>query len=163
MKPTELLSLLQDFYRERLALFDRHIKGARAVTDYDINNTYQYIVAREETHLTWLQTALRDLGGEVPTAFEPHAVPQAGKGAARQRAVIEGDLQQQTAFVERWTPRVDALSHARHRNMLKVILGEVHEHRRFFEQALAGRDDLLGRRRGGATTGGGVLPVRWVE
>ncbi|MGH9163350.1 MAG: hypothetical protein ACRD2X_25590 [Vicinamibacteraceae bacterium] len=163
MKPTELLLLLQDFYRERLALFDRHVKGAQAVTDYDINNTYQYIVAREETHLTWLRTALRDLGGEAPTAFEPLPVPQAEKGRARQRAVIEGDLQQQTVFVERWAPRVEALSHARHRNMLKVILGEVLEHRRFFEQALAGRDDLLGRRRGGLTTGGGVLPVRWVE
>ncbi|MPY87623.1 MAG: hypothetical protein GEU99_06860 [Luteitalea sp.] len=163
MKPTELLALLQDFYRERLALFDRHVKGAQAVADYEINNTYQYIIVREETHLTWLRTALVDLGGDVPAEFQALAVPARGAGEPRQHAVIEDDLQQQRDFVERWTPRVEAITHARHRNMLKVVLGEALEHRRFFEQALAGRDDLLGRRRGGATTGGGVLPVRWVE
>jgi hypothetical protein len=47
--------------------------------------------------------------------------------------------------------------------MLNVILGETTEHQRFFEQALAGRKDLLGRRADGAGTGGGVLPHRWVE
>ena len=41
--------------------------------------------------------------------------------------------------------------------MLHVILGETLEHKRFFEQALAGRTDLLGRRADGAGTGGGVL------
>jgi hypothetical protein len=47
--------------------------------------------------------------------------------------------------------------------MLNVILGETVELRRFFEQALSGREDLLGRRSDGAGTGGGVLPTRWVE
>jgi hypothetical protein len=46
--------------------------------------------------------------------------------------------------------------------MLNVILGETEEHRRFFDLALAGRADLLGRRADGAGTGGGVLPTRWV-
>ena len=41
--------------------------------------------------------------------------------------------------------------------MLNVILGETLEHKRFFDQALAGRADLLGRRADGAGTGGGVL------
>jgi hypothetical protein len=48
--------------------------------------------------------------------------------------------------------------------MLRVILGEVLEQKRFFEQALAGRTDLLGRR--GAVlepAKGDVLPTRWVE
>ena len=53
--------------------------------------------------------------------------------------------------------------YARHRSMLRVILGETLEHKRFFEQALAGRTDLLGRRADGAGTGGGVLGVRWIE
>ena len=66
------------------------------------------------------------------------------------------------AFVDRWRPRVDTVTHVRHRNMLRVILGETLEHRRFFDQALAGRSDLLGRRADGAGTGGGVLPRRWV-
>jgi hypothetical protein len=43
-----------------------------------------------------------------------------------------------------------------------VIVGEVSEQTRFFELALAGRDDLLGRRMPGASTGDGVLPVRWM-
>jgi len=45
-----------------------------------------------------------------------------------------------------------------------VILGEVLEQVRFFDQALAGRTDLLGRRAdvlGPAY--GEVLPTRWIE
>ena len=67
------------------------------------------------------------------------------------------------AFVEKWRPRVLAMTHARHRTMLNVILGETVEHERFFDQALAGRQDVLGRRTSGASTGGEVLPVRWIE
>ena len=47
--------------------------------------------------------------------------------------------------------------------MLQVILGETLEHLRMFEQALAGRSDVLGRRADGAGTEGAVLPTRWVE
>jgi len=47
--------------------------------------------------------------------------------------------------------------------MLKVILGESIEHTRFFEQAAAGLEDLLGRRTDGAERVGGVLPTRWLE
>jgi hypothetical protein len=48
--------------------------------------------------------------------------------------------------------------------MLRLVLGEVLEAKRFFDQALAGRTDLLGRR--GAQLGpshGVVLPTRWIE
>ena len=38
------------------------------------------------------------------------------------------------------------MTNARHRGMLRVILGETLEQKRFFEQGLAGRTDLLGRR-----------------
>jgi hypothetical protein len=47
--------------------------------------------------------------------------------------------------------------------MLDVILGEMREHQRFFEQATAGRTDLLGRRTSGSQPVGGVLATRWVE
>ena len=47
--------------------------------------------------------------------------------------------------------------------MLAVILGEVLEQQRFFEQALAGRTDLLGRRGQNLEPAQGeVLPSRWV-
>ena len=64
--------------------------------------------------------------------------------------------------MERWTPRVESLPNARHRSLLRVILGETLEQQRFFEQALAGRDDLLGQRADGAGTGDGVMSTRWV-
>jgi hypothetical protein len=47
--------------------------------------------------------------------------------------------------------------------MLNVILGESLEHQRFFEQAAAGFEDLLGRRTGGVPRVGAVLPTRWLE
>jgi hypothetical protein len=56
------------------------------------------------------------------------------------------------------------MNNARHAKMLRVILGETLEQKRFFEQALAGRQDLLGRR--GEQVGpshGEVLPSRWIE
>ena len=78
--------------------------------------------------------------------------------------MLEEDARDARAFVDRWRPRVDAMVNARHALMLRVILGEVLEHRRFFEQALAGRTDLLGRRE--VAVGpvvGKVLPTRWIE
>jgi hypothetical protein len=47
--------------------------------------------------------------------------------------------------------------------MLNVLLGETLEHRRLFEQAAAGSEDVLGRRTDGAERVGGVLPTRWME
>ena len=35
VRPSATLSLLQELYRERLALFDRHVKGAQAVAASD--------------------------------------------------------------------------------------------------------------------------------
>ena len=56
------------------------------------------------------------------------------------------------------------MDHARHRAMLRVVLGETREQQRFFEQALAGRTDLLGRRGSAAAPAkGDVLPARWIE
>ena len=39
-----LLLLLQEFHREKLAMLLRHQASARLVRQYDVNNTYQYIV-----------------------------------------------------------------------------------------------------------------------
>ncbi len=163
MKSSSQLALLQECYRDRLALLHRHVEGARRIGDYEFNNTYQYVIAREEIHLQWLRAAVVDLGGEAPTEVTPPPVPSSGSGAAAERAIIEDDGRQAGAFVEKWKARLAGVSNARHRKMLEVILGETLEHKRFFEQAVAGRDDLLGRRMPGASTGDGVLPVRWME
>ncbi len=161
---TDLLALLQEFHREKLAALLSHEAGARLVGQYDINNTYQYIVNREETQLSWLAAAIAELGATADgTALEP--VRQAsGKGPHRTDALFEADTRDAQAFVDRWRPRVEAMANARHRGMLRVILGETLEQKRFFEQARAGNVDLLGRRseQVGARVGE-VLSSRWIE
>ena len=120
------------------------------------------VIAREDVQLNWLRDAITDLGGTLDEVAEP-AIEAAAKGAELQAQLIREDGDAAQSFVDRWRPRMDALPNARHRSMLRVILGETLEHRRFFQQALAGRSDLLGRRADGAGTGGGVLGVRWIE
>ena len=160
---TGTLPLLEEFYRDKLLMMLRHQAGARLVGQYDVNNTYQYIVNREDVQLSWVGKAIEELGGTLESQTEP-ARPANGKAAAAAQRVIEEDARDAQSFVERWRPRVDAMTHARHRGMLRVILGETSEQQRFFEQALAGRTDLLGRR--GEQLGpshGEVLPSRWIE
>jgi hypothetical protein len=157
---TQLLDFLTEFYRDKLTMRQRHIAAARLVSDYNFNNTYQYVIAREDLQLNWLRDAVTGMGGNLPDIAEP-TLAATGKGA--QATILGEDRASAQSFLDKWQPRVDALSHARHRTMLKVILGETVEHRRFFEQASAGRNDLLGRRADGAGTGGGVMPTRWVE
>ena len=52
---TALGSLLKEFHREKLAMRERHVAVARYVSDYAFNNTYQYIINREDVK--------RDAGG----------------------------------------------------------------------------------------------------
>ena len=168
MKAPELQQILTELAAERLALLERHEAGARAVSHYDFNNAYQYVISREETQLGWLQAALAEYGAPLrpPSAALPvPAVPKPGKraDAGAFRAVLDDDARRLAAFVERWRPRVDAITHARHRLMLDVVLGESREHERIFEQAAAGIEDVLGRRTGGVPRQGSVLPVRWLE
>jgi hypothetical protein len=161
VKATELLALLREFYRDKLAIRQRHVAVAKHVAHYDFNNTYQYVIAREDVQLNWLRDAITDLGGTLDEVAEP-AIAATAKGEELQAQLIREDSDAAQAFVDKWRPRMDALPNARHRSMLRVILGETLEHRRFFQQAVAGRSDLLGRRADGAGTGGGVLGVRWI-
>jgi hypothetical protein len=155
---SETLPVLLDFYREKLDAFLAHLAGARLVSQYDANNTYQYIINREDTQLAWLAAAIVDLGGTVPNGgSEP---PRQGP----ESEVFRRDLADAEAFVGRWRPRVDAMTHARHGRLLGLILGETLEQRRFFEQALAGRTDLLGvRTEKAGERVGHVLSTRWIE
>jgi hypothetical protein len=88
----------------------------------------------------------------------------AGKGNDAAQTVIREDAADSQAFVDRWRPRIEQMSNARHAKMLRVVLGEVLEQKRFFEQALAGRVDLLGKRQLNLEPARGeVLPTRWIE
>jgi hypothetical protein len=160
---TELLPLLQEFHREKLEMLLRHEAGARLIAQYDVNNTYQYIINRDEVQLTWLETAIAGLGGTVREATGPQR-SVSGKGPEAARHVLEEDARDSQAFVDRWRPRVETMANARQGKMLGLVLGETLEQKRFFDQALAGRTDLLGRR--GASLGpshGEVLSSRWIE
>jgi hypothetical protein len=159
------LDFLREFYRDKHALTQRHIAVSRHVDHYDFNNTYQYIVAREEMHVRWVGDAIVEMGGTPEDQPVPDLGAVAGKGKADAHALslISEDRDAAQAFVDKWRPRIDAHPNARHRSLLRVIIGETLEQKRFFEQALAGRTDLLGRRADGAGTGGGVLSTRWIE
>jgi len=166
---SDLPKLLSDCAAERVALIERHEASARAVSHYDFNNTYQYVINREETHLSWVQNALAEYGAVLPPVSSAALpAPEAHKAKKKvevsaSRGILEDDAKYLGAFVEKWRPRVDEMSHARHRTMLNVILGESMEHKRFFEQAALGFEDLLGRRTAGAERVGAVLPTRWLE
>ncbi len=162
VKPTDLLQLLIDVRAQKAALKGRHEAVARVVGQYDVNNTYQYVIAREDEHLRWLDAAIADLGGRVPETAPAPAVAAARNDDAMRRLVGE-DAQALDALVAAWQPRVAAATHARHRLMLDLMLGEAQEQARLFRQASAGSLDLLGRRTGGDRTPGSVLPTRWVE
>ena len=167
MQPDDLKKFLTDFAGERLALLQRHEAAARVVGHYDFNNTYQYVIAREETQLSWLQSALAELGAALPQSTLPLPSPEAPAGkkedVAKYRDILAADAKFLGAFVARWRDRVATVSHARHRTMLGVVLGESVEHQRLFEQASAGFEDVIGRRTGGVARVGAVLPDRWQE
>ena len=164
----ELQQLLTDLAAERVALIERHEAGARVVSHYDFNNTYQYVIAREETHLGWLGAALGELGAALPKASAAMPVPAVGKMTkkvepAAFKAILDDDARTLGAFVQKWRPKLEAITHARHRTMLNVVMGESLEHQRLFAQAAAGFEDLLGKRTTGSARVGGVLPARWME
>ena len=57
---TDIVTLLQEFYRDKLVMMLRHAAAARVVPQYDANNTYQYIINREETQLGWIAKAIEE-------------------------------------------------------------------------------------------------------
>jgi hypothetical protein len=163
VKPTELLATLRDFHKGKLGMRQRHVAVARHVSNYDFNNTYQYVIAREDVHLSWLEAAIAELEGKAEDVGEPEIA--APKKKESFLPLVEEDARAATAFVESWRPRVAGITHARHRNMMNVILGETLEQQRFFQQMVAGRQDVLGRRANGPGspgTGDGVMAVRWL-
>jgi hypothetical protein len=157
--PTELMDLLQEFYRDTSELLLARQARARSITSYEANNAYQQVLGRQDVHLRWLSDAITDLGGTVPTVGPDESQATDVKGTDV-RTIVEADARSQQAFLDRWTSRVAAITNARHRLMLELILGEMIEHARVFDQALQGRTDILGRHTDGKVLRGSVLPGR---
>ena len=163
MTPTELQTLITDFYLERLALLMQHEASARYITDYDVNNAYQYVINREETHVSWLQHALLDLGVALPPDPARPSVKPSRRGKDALPELAATDARDTNAFVEKWRDRVEQVTNARHKGMLRVILGEMLEHARLFQQASDGRTDIIGTPMAIHTRRGEVLGTRWIE
>jgi len=164
VKPTDLLAILRECHRDKLTMRQRHVAVARHVSQYDANNTYQYVINREDVHLSWLEAAIAGLDGAVEPVPEPVVAAPGRKQSFL--PLVEEDARAAHALVARWRPRLEAVTHARHRSLLGVILGETAEQARFLDQIAAGRTDQLGRRSNGPGspgTGDGVLGVRWLE
>jgi hypothetical protein len=162
VKPAQLLELLRECHRDKSALRQRHIGAARVVPDYDFNNTYQYVINRDEIQQQWLRDAIEYRGGSADEA--PGVEVKAAKSKSAHLALLKDDAAGAQAFVDKWQPRIEEItSDARVLLMLRVIVGETKEAKRFFDQMIAGRRDLLGRSADGARTEGAVLPVRWVN
>ena len=159
MSTPALADLIRDCYLERVALLMRHEAVAVTVTDYDINNAYQYIIAREETHLSWLQQALLSLGAPLPAApARGTALTVKGDGW---KSLASEDAAANARFVEKWRPRIDEVTNARHQGMLKVMLGEMLEHKRLFDQAASGNRNLIGKSLAINDHSGDVMASRW--
>jgi hypothetical protein len=164
MTNSELITVLREFHHDKLAMRQRHVAVARCVSDYNFNNTYQYILAREDVHLAWLEAALAELSTSPDDVPEP-AVAAPGKKDSF-LPLVEEDARAAGEFITRWRARIGGVTNARHRSMMNVVLGETAEQKRFFDQMLAGNESLLGRRANGPGspgTGDGVLPVRWIQ
>lgn len=155
----QLADLIRDFLLERTSLLMRHEDVAQQVPDYDINNAYQYIIAREETHLSWLQHALLDQGARLPADPSRQTVA-VGKGDAW-KSLAADDARANAQFVDKWRPKVEAVTHARHKGMLMVVLDEMLEHKRLFDQAAAGNRNLIGTSLAINDHSGVVMGARW--
>ena len=114
MKSTELLALLRDFSRDKLAIRQRHVAVAKHVPDYDFNNTYQYVIAREDVQVNWLRDAIADLGGSLEDVPEP-TIQGSAKSKDLQTQLIADDKKGAQDFVDKWRTRIEAMPNARHR------------------------------------------------
>ena len=77
------------------------------------NNTYQYVIAREDVHLSWLEAALAELEATPEQVSEPTLPPRGKKESFA--PLVTQDSREAEAFVNRWRPRVADVTNARHR------------------------------------------------
>lgn len=144
-------------------LLMQHESAARFISDYDVNNAYQYVINREETHISWLQQALLALGLEIPPDPARPDIRPSRKGGDALPELTANDARANQQFVDQWRGRVETVTNARHQGMLRVVLGEMLEHTRLFQQASEGRTDIIGTALPINERRGKVLDTRWIE
>ena len=114
-------------------------------------------------HLTWLHDAVKDHGGTPEDAPEPQVTRRRATSRRRSSGCSPPTATRPRRSSTAGATASSTSTNARLRTLLRLVLGETLEQKRFFDQALAGRTDLLGRRADGAGTKGAVLPTRWVN
>jgi hypothetical protein len=115
------------------------------------------VLGRQEIHLQWLKDAIAALGGTAADTRDEVSGKAARETA---RSIIDADAASQGEFLDRWAPRISAVTNARHRKLLELILGEMKEHLRVLQQASESRPDLLGRHSDGKVLRGSVIAAR---
>ncbi len=119
MKSSELLALLREFYRDKLSMRQRHFNGAQSVSDYDFNNTYQYVIAREDVQLNWVRDAIIGMGGTAGTDVREsrgHSpADEARRTRSRRRARSSRSRRRPRASWRSGAPRVESMPNARHK------------------------------------------------
>ena len=80
----------------------RHIAAARLVSDYDFNNTYVHVIAREDLQLN--RPRRGDRHGLPPDVPEPTITVPAR--AASQASMLYEDRDGAQRVLDKWTPRV---------------------------------------------------------
>ena len=101
MKATEMLDFLQEFYADKRAMWNRHVAAAQHVTHYDFNNTYQYVIAREDMHVRWVADAITDLGAQLQKLL----VVVAEAAGLRRAAARAGDHVPAVGVLDAWPSR----------------------------------------------------------
>ena len=164
VKATELLAVLREFYRDKLdhdgsgtSPSRRHVAALRFQQHLPVRHLPRGRAAE-------LAARRHHRHGQASSSRWRSRPSPPRKGETGRRSSLDRGPRRRAELRRTSGARGSRrMPNARHRSMLRVILGETLEHKRFFEQALAGRTDLLGRRADGAGTGGGVLGTRWIE
>ena len=82
----------------------RHEDVAQHVSDYDVNNAYQYIINREETHVSWLQHAMLDLLAHHSSGPGPDRCWRRPAKGDAWKSLAGEDARANKQFVETWRP-----------------------------------------------------------
>jgi hypothetical protein len=103
------------------------------------------------------------MGGDIPADPPRPDVRATRRGNDAVLELAANDARSNAQFVAKWRDRVAAVTNARHKGMLAVVLGEMLEHERLFEQASQGRTDIIGTALPINERRGTVLDRRWIE
>ncbi len=158
-----LAELIRDFYLERVSLLMRHedVGAARHRLRHQQRLPVHHR-PRGDAPVVAAARAARPAARRSSTTRPRTALAAPGKGDAW-KSLAADDARANAQFVEKWRPKVEIVTNARHKGMLKVILGEMLEHKRLFDQAARRQHepDRHVARRSTTTAASSCRPAGW--